>query len=65
MKNYQILLLSFTSFAIGYLIAIGQLSKRIYVDSNEGVAAFFFAIGIFSLMCVDWKSLFKFLNSPY
>jgi hypothetical protein len=63
MKNYQIILTSFVSFAIGYFIASGELSKWMYVDSDAGVATFFFAIGIFSLMCVDWKSLLKFLNN--
>jgi hypothetical protein len=63
MKNYQILLLSLASLTIGYFINIGELSKLMYVDSNEGVATFFFAIGIFSLMCVDWKSFLKFLNN--
>lgn len=63
MKNYQIILTSFVSFAIGYFISTGELSKWIYVDSDSGVAAFFFGIGIFSLMCVDCKSLLKFLNN--
>ena len=63
MKNYQIILTSFVSFAIGYFIASGELSKWMYVDSDTGVAAFFFAIGVFALMCVDWKSLLKFLNN--
>ena len=63
MKNYQIILTSLASLTIGYFIASGELSKWIYVDSNEGVAAFFFGIGLFSLMCVDWKSLLKFLNN--
>jgi hypothetical protein len=65
MKNYQILLTAFASFSIGYFINSGELSKWMYVDSNEGVSAFFFAIGIFSLMCVDWKSFLKFLNNSY
>jgi hypothetical protein len=65
MKNYQILLLSLASLTIGYFINSGELSKLMYVDSNEGVSAFFFGIGLFSLMCVDWKSFFKFLNNSY
>ena len=65
MKNYQILLTSLASLTIGYFINSGELSKLMYVDSNEGVAAFFFGIGLFSLMCVDWKSFFKFLNNSY
>ena len=63
MKNYQIILTSLASLTIGYFIASGELSKWIYVDSDSGVAAFFFGIGLFSLMCVDWKSFFKFLNN--
>jgi hypothetical protein len=63
MKNYQIILTSFVSFAIGYFIASGELSKWTYVDSDTGVASFFFAISMLSLMCVDWKSLLKFLNN--
>ncbi len=62
MKNYQIILLSLAFLTIGYFINIGELSKWVYVDSNTGVAAFFFGISLFSLMCVDWKSFFKFLN---
>jgi hypothetical protein len=65
MKNYQIILLSLASLTIGYYISIGELSKWIYVDSDTGVAAFFFGIGMFSLMCVDWKSFVKFLNNSY
>ena len=65
MKNYQIILLSLASLTIGYYISIGELSKWIYVDSDTGVAAFFFGIGMFSLMCVDWKSFLKFLNNSY
>lgn len=63
MKNYQIILTSVISFIIGYFIASGELSKWIYVDSDIGVATFFFAIGVFALMCVDWKALLKFLNN--
>ncbi len=65
MKNYQIILLSLASLTIGYYISIGELSKWIYVDSDTGVAAFFFGMGMFSLMCVDWKSFLKFLNNSY
>lgn len=65
MKNYQIILLSLASLTIGYYISIGELSKWIYVDSDTGVAAFFFGMGMFSLMCVDWKSFVKFLNNSY
>ena len=65
MKNYQIILTALASLTIGYYISIGELSKWIYVDSDTGVAAFFFGIGMFSLMCVDWKSFVKFLNNSY
>jgi hypothetical protein len=65
MKNYQIILLSLAFLTIGYYISIGELSKWIYVDSDTGVAAFFFGMGMFSLMCVDWKSFVKFLNNSY
>ncbi len=65
MKNYQIILLSLASLTIGYYISIGELSKWIYVVSDTGVAAFFFGMGMFSLMCVDWKSFLKFLNNSY
>jgi hypothetical protein len=65
MKNYQIILTAFISFAIAFTILNGTAQQYVYFagELNElGCATIALTMGVLSLIGLDWKGFFNYLN---
>ena len=66
MKNYQIILITFISYYIGFAILDGTAAKYVHFAGplNElGCAVIALTVGTMCLIAYPWKSLINYLNS--
>jgi hypothetical protein len=65
MKNYQIILTAFISFFVAFSILNGTAQQYVHFagELNElGCAVIALTMGGLSLVALDWKGFFNYLN---
>jgi hypothetical protein len=65
MKNYQIILTAFISFFVAFSILNGTAQQYVHFagELNElGCAVIALSMGVLSLIGLDWKGFFNYLN---
>jgi hypothetical protein len=65
MKNYQIILTSLLSFFVAFSILNGTAQQYVHfagIENELGCAVIALTMGVLSLIGLDWKGFFNYLN---